>query len=857
MNFGFQSVNKWINSQGLRIPSQTISSDNDTKLDLLASHLSCCSPTTDFGGVDGGGDPALTVHLDEMEISRRLAPYGLHSSASSPQLSICAYSHRRGISLMSGHSRKTQYSRHRNLQNTSDSFRTSQYIPEPWNVTLEDGTSSFYPSGANSIQPSPRSSHLDLLSLFAMNNEVTDLHNSNLFLPSILPKDECMQMACGLKTATAILSPVSLTLPPMQCRRRSTLDDSSIAVSETDSYRQRELELGAVKTRFIESEVRSSLTSPRPSKFREDFTVKNPPTDNSTKGKKSVLSQLTSNATWSYDGQIEQMLGVPLLPVDSPSLETRAPPRSATRDPLNALSDLKTAQIWGKAVYLNAFSATSASRTSETTGSSMRQSQRSGARKLSWGKMMNPIQQMSESNKLMAKRDEVIGDWEREMDKSAQKAKDRSKPAQKPSISYDRRYPASWSRFSSFDRAQRTNSARSVDGVEQRDFVIQSEQGSQTASFHSGRKHHLNHYDEDELVLPMRHKKRSLLKTLGETWKEKISNTADIEVYETIIDQARGRRGSLMLAGRIEYPELELLPMDILSGVELEHQVEEELEEDDIHRKEDELDAIFNKPLKHVGKKLEPVTPPPVTKAHHRYHLKDIESPKAVAHTMGGYFERIPHHKDDKVHRRKGHIGHNELVKEIDTTAFDEQVTAVVTLKEKMDAAAKRGGKRGPVARKQLPLQSPCPSEIALRRESPDTHDGALESTDDEHDEASHSEDSFSAGFDDLELSIADPKFYDDCILSQILADNVDLSDSNSLEDFNPPTDREKFKTWSGKEWMEYKHGSLIKSPRRVSSFGDMLRKSTDEFQCELLKMEKLERENALRAAERAWGDNN
>jgi hypothetical protein len=162
-----QPVRGWLHSQGLRSASRVIaSSDDNSNLESLASHSQTCSVTREFGGVDGPEDGASIIHLHEMGISQRLASRGLQFSSSSPQLSSWG-SHQRGVSSISGvtQAQAIRNERARYMQNTSDSMSLSEQVPQTWGEIIQDGTSSFYPSVGNSIQPSPESSQFNLVSL--------------------------------------------------------------------------------------------------------------------------------------------------------------------------------------------------------------------------------------------------------------------------------------------------------------------------------------------------------------------------------------------------------------------------------------------------------------------------------------------------------------------------------------------------------------------------------------------------------------------------------------------------------------------------------------------------------------------
>lgn len=147
-----------------------MNSEEEAVVDALASH-DTCTLTHDVGGVDGGIEAnAATLHLHEMGISERLAPRGLQSSTSSPQLSSWG-SHNRGVSSISNESRVIRAERARYLQKSSDSAPLSERIPQSWGKVLQDGTSSYYPSAGNSMQPTPQSSRYHLPSLNAASNK--------------------------------------------------------------------------------------------------------------------------------------------------------------------------------------------------------------------------------------------------------------------------------------------------------------------------------------------------------------------------------------------------------------------------------------------------------------------------------------------------------------------------------------------------------------------------------------------------------------------------------------------------------------------------------------------------------------
>ncbi len=163
-------------SKGLRTSSQVIAdSDDETNLESLASHSQTCSPSQDFGGVDGVGDGSTTIHLHEMGISQRLA--SRVQSTSSPQLSSWG-SHERGASSNGGGFNVIRADRARYMQNTSDSIPLSERIPQSWGQVIQDNSSSVYLSTGNSLQPSRESSRFNLSSFLQNSQNKVSLEES-------------------------------------------------------------------------------------------------------------------------------------------------------------------------------------------------------------------------------------------------------------------------------------------------------------------------------------------------------------------------------------------------------------------------------------------------------------------------------------------------------------------------------------------------------------------------------------------------------------------------------------------------------------------------------------------------------
>lgn len=181
----------WLLSQGLRSPSPVIlGTINLPSIECSTTRVTC-SADQDFGGVDGGEDDGLSVHLHEeglhseddsppfhlheMGIPDRLAPSrGITSMGSSPQLSSSEESHQKDISSINNTFPGSALERPRFMRYTSESIALSERVPQSWGQVVHDYTSSVYPSGDVSLQHSQESSFRNLLSLFPSNRSRID-----------------------------------------------------------------------------------------------------------------------------------------------------------------------------------------------------------------------------------------------------------------------------------------------------------------------------------------------------------------------------------------------------------------------------------------------------------------------------------------------------------------------------------------------------------------------------------------------------------------------------------------------------------------------------------------------------------
>ncbi|KAF4637336.1 hypothetical protein G7Y89_g757 [Cudoniella acicularis] len=681
-------LKRWLYGQGLRSSSNAIeSSEDNTNLDTLASHSQTCTPGQDFGGVDGGVEEDVSsIHLHEMGISHLLASKALQSSSSSPQLSSWN-SHHRVASSISDVSKAIQGERARYLRHTSDSVPLSEKIPQSWGKVLEDGTSSFYPSSSTSIQPSPESSRFNLASL--LSSSKTKLSNTEV------KESEIAQIGTGLATVMTAsdCSPTRLAALTRQ-PRRPTCDDSSILVSETESFREREAELSVVKTRFASSEARRSPSTPVSSKFREEFDLEDQPPETAVNRKPSAFARLAKLAIRSYDGPtMEEILNVPMPDFAPDELRKNkndsdvmggawGTSKKNDRKESSVSDELKTKSVLG--------------------GFRRKKNKKTGGKE----GISAAEQYQKRFQERVAVKKLVMDSWEEEMAATAAKAKAKSKNIVKKNkpTGPDRRYPAAWARFPSHTRGERSTSAGPPDQIQAIDFAVKSSENGNPIWYHNERKNHLYHHDNDDHPSHADDaRKKGLKEKLERAIKEEINeykNSGEAPVVEDTF----GRRSSYHMNLKMDFPELEILPIEIMTAAQIDQEVGEEMAEK--ARKQDLADT---------------------------------------------------------------------------------------------DRGTVDGGVDFDMDGEQSPLKI-------------------------------------------SEVSIADPKFYEDCIVD------------SDIEEMLPKSDkRQKYRTWSGKDWDGYRYDCSRRN-RNISRGSMVLRKSTDDYHTELQIMEKLEREKVLKAAEEAWG---
>ncbi|KAK0116892.1 hypothetical protein ONS96_012738 [Cadophora gregata f. sp. sojae] len=595
---------RWLHSQGLRSPSRSLGDLKDPSTEKLSAPEDGIQANQDFGDVDGVKDASAVIHLHDMQISRRLASKGLQSSASSPQLSSWG-SHQRGISNISNASQHVINERALYLRSTSDSAPLSERIPQSWGAVVEHRTSSIYPSAATSMHHSRESSFLDIFSLFHGNDP-------NGRKSQVAPEAEahaCPSLLSLTRSPTANLSSASLTAPLARFPRTSP-DDSSLVASETESFREREAELSVVEARFASSEFIRSRTAPVSSKFTEEFHV-----DSDISGpqsrKLSVFNRLAKLAVKTYDGssKMEELLDIPIPNFDAEALRTPKTPGGAQITPggpatlMSPLAELDdSAYLWGRAIkkdgraeqvgdnlHLPSRQKTVGRKKSAIEDEVPRSAfgtliglRKSKKRKVDINDHKSAAEEYDERfQERLAVKELVMDSWEDEMAATAAKAKAKSKTivkkSKKPTMP-DKRYPLTWSRYSSETRDERCINAGAGDQIDVKDFAV------------LGRK------EDGEVIWCLEHDDdghHAEIADIRKRFRDKVGDRIRHKAYkfdtgDEQSQQTGGRRGSLTVAGELEYPELEVLPFTLRTEEQIEADVHAEKEAERIQKEKEE-----------------------------------------------------------------------------------------------------------------------------------------------------------------------------------------------------------------------------------------------------------------------------
>jgi hypothetical protein len=324
-----------------------------------------------------------------------------------------------------------------------------------------------------------------------------------------------------------------------------------------------------VKARFASIESRRCTSTPVSSKFREEFDLESSIPESSIVRRPSKFSRLTKFAIRQHDGPVggmEDLLGVPMP--DFITSETAARRRSGADEALGG--------SWGGTPRKKSRKlSTSNDEVKTVLGGLAFMGNRKKKKSTASSEHRGADDDQEHLKEL------VMDSWEEEMAAIAGKAKAKSKNIIKKTkpTGPDLRYPLNWARFPSHNRHERSLSARRPDSVQAKDFAMKSVGNGEPTWYLHERKHHLYHYEGDDHPSHADDaRKKGIFEKVHKIIKEEIKN------YETKgeppeIEDTYGRRSSLNVPLEADFPELEILPMEIRTAAQMEKEVLEQLAE--------------------------------------------------------------------------------------------------------------------------------------------------------------------------------------------------------------------------------------------------------------------------------------
>lgn len=632
---------------------------------------------------------------------------------------------------------------------------------------------------------------------------------------------------------TTDTSPTMRELPLMKNHPRDTNDNKPrSSVSETKLLRDRDITRISRKSSIAVPELATS-TTPLPSEVQESSSQLFSAQYLTPRAKSTHIAN-------SYDGSTEKdiCLSSPYPLAITPYAEDGY--RATGR--LHHLVDDDIAGTWSQAVHINTHSkdkhishnlilpdvhkmpSLQHSRHSGQVNKGL-DVKAKGSLSLNTGKAFKNDNTAKSYNTLPDQKDGYFNNW-----------RERLKPvARRPKS--DRRYPASWSKFSSHGRRERTESATVDDKVDHIDFAIAGIQDGEAVWYINERSNHLYHHEGDDHESHRIPAKNGFFERWEKKFKDKLHQVESVQT-DVFLDRTRGRRGSLIPSLPVEYPELELLPGDRMTRAQIEAYAKEQLEEEEMQRQKEELKAIFSTEIKRQGSlatqrpskwDMEADNPKKEPRALESIELDNLTPTKSTAQRNEERKSRkkaarnalMPRSFMRAVNTRNASKSHPQL-------AGQEDINMNI---EERPPGQVDNTTAGPSSSSKTPSVLNNSEQIVADLEK-------------EHEEK-HQE--------GIKTEIESSRFYGDCIVN-IAPDEVDYTESDKFEE--PPKHAEKaiFGTWSPGDWEKYKNSAEAGADVWRPLGQEHLRKSTDDFHLELQKMERLEREKALRIAQEAWG---
>ncbi|KAI1214469.1 uncharacterized protein F4807DRAFT_468347 [Annulohypoxylon truncatum] len=406
-------------------------------------------------------------------------------------------------------------------------------------VSSSHYASSRYTTRPNSCQATEKESRLSLIELLGGRKAVAPFASFNRLIYPSGSTDAEKSDVSSYKTAPNAASALDITMPETQQLGGPTADTSSLAVSDTASFKQREAELKSIEQRFTQVHLRrDNAASPIISKFREEF---NEPRT-SILSKNSILAKFhlsrpkrakhPTKDIWRYTlssniGQKpEDMVCAIGLRQETFVRDEDASGSQQQENPSQGQKSLETTKADQGEPHCISSVPSPKTRTEQ----------------------LKPPCRHDDNSPQSDISNSVLREWVNLM--NGQDIEPRSEPKEELQNRSPKRLrtpPASWAKWPSHTRHERTGPAGKDDNVIQRDFAVQVGSNSSDVIWSTDRpgepsKRH---------VIPG---SRSLSAQLGKVVKEGLGKVVPRNSSET-------HRRRQKPDGHLEYPELEILPM--------------------------------------------------------------------------------------------------------------------------------------------------------------------------------------------------------------------------------------------------------------------------------------------------------
>ncbi|KAI0130960.1 hypothetical protein F4814DRAFT_456921 [Daldinia grandis] len=398
---------------------------------------------------------------------------------------------------------------------------------------IEEASSSFhatsrYTTKPNSCQTAAKESRSSLMEFLGGRKTGVPFLGFNRFASSSRTTDAEKSDVSSYKTAPNNASALDVTMQGTRHLQRPTTEINSAAVSDTASFRQRETELKSIEKRFGRTHPRGDTTAPMASKFREEFSE--PRTRTSIISKNSLLAKFH--------------LPIPRI--------AKYPTQDESEDVANSVDPRQQTVALNEYIPKN-------QRQEGDSSESPRYHRTSHIdhilhpkpRKEQGSTLKPPSRHENNRSQQSDISSTVLREWVNLMNDQDLRPPDEPKAEpQSHALWRFRTPPASWAKWPSHTRQQRTGPAGEEDNVLPRDFAVRVESNGSGTTWstdklsESSKRH----------VTPT----RSLSAQLGRAVKGSLSrvvqgtmNRASSETYHT----------RQKLDGHLEYPELEILPI--------------------------------------------------------------------------------------------------------------------------------------------------------------------------------------------------------------------------------------------------------------------------------------------------------